>query len=331
MALKQVVGLQEAALSRGMMKPNQIFAAAVLAVALCGIASISAQQPAPSGTQVHLTVTVEPKHGTDVPEIHKNEVMVYEGKDRDRVADWIPAQGEHAALELFLLLDDSSSMNLGSQLDDIRKFIDAQPSTTLIGVAYMRNGTADVIQNLTSDHAAASKALRLPTGIGGANASPYFALSDLAKRWPASNARHSVLMVSDGIDRYYGTGNLDDPYVNAAVDDAIRANVVVSAIYEPGAGHFGHSYWQSYWGQLYLSQVADGTGGEAYYIGMTGAPVAFAPFLQDLSRRLEHQYLLSFIPKPEKKSGWHNVRLSTEVPNVDLISARRVYVNATEH
>jgi hypothetical protein len=233
-------------------------------------------------------------------------------------------------MELFLLIDDSSSGNLGTQLDDLRKFIEAQPATTKVGVAYMRNGTADILQNLTDDHSAAAKALRLPMGIGGANASPYFSLSDLAKKWPASNARHAVLMVTDGIDRYYGIGSLQDPYVDAAVDDAIRADILVSAIYEPGAGHFGHSYWQSYWGQLYLAQVADRTGGEAYYIGMTGAPVSFAPYLQDLSRRWGNQYLLSFIPKAEKKSGWRNIRLTTEVQNVDLITAEKVWVNAGE-
>ena len=313
------------------MKRNQIVLAAVLAGTLWTAGTVYAQAAPEAGTAVRLTVTAEPKHGNDVPVIQKNEVMVYEGKDRDQVVDWIPAQGDHSAQEVFILLDDSSSTNLGSQLDDIRKFIDGLPPTTLVGVAYMRNGTAEIVQNPSSDHAAAAKALRLPQGIAGANASPYFSLSDLAKRWPESKARHSVLMVSDGIDRYYGTGDLQDPYVDAAVDDCVRKDIVVSAIYEPGAGHFGHSYWQSYWGQLYLAQVADRTGGEAYYIGMTGAPVSFAPYLQDLSRRWQHQYLLSFIPKGEKKSGWRNVRLSSEVPNVDLISAGKVYVNATEH
>lgn len=312
------------------MKRNSVFLTTLLGATLW-VAGVSYAQQAPSsGLPVRMTVTAEPKHGNDVPVVNKGEVMVYEGKDRDQVSDWIPAQGDHAALELFILLDDSSSTNLALQFEDIRKFIDAQPASTLVGVAYMRNGTAEVVQNLTSDHAAAAKALRLPIGIGGANASPYFSLSDLAKRWPASNARHSVLMVTDGIDRYYGTGDLQDPYVDAAVDDAIRHDILVSAIYEPSAGHFGHDYWQCYWGQLYLAQVADRTGGEAYYIGLTGAPVAFAPYLQDLSRRWQHQYLLSFIPKPEKKSGWRNVRLSTELPNVDLVSARRVYVEASE-
>ena len=69
--------------------------------------------------------------------------------------------------------------------------------------------------------------------------------------------------------RYYGTGDLQDPYLEQAIDDAQRAGILVSAIYTPGVGHFAHSYWQTYWGQIYLSQMADKTGGEAYYIGFT--------------------------------------------------------------
>ena len=296
-----------------------------LAVSICGLNSWAQQLPA-NGAPVHLIVTAEPKHGANVATINREDVKVYEGREQDTVTDWIPAQGDHAALEFFILLDDNSSSSLGSQLEDLRQFIAAQPPTTLIGVAYMQNGTAQIAQNPTNDHAQAAKALRLPMGSAGANASPYFSVSDLVKRWPPSNARHEVLMVSDGIDRFYGTGDIQDPYLEAAIDDAGRAGVVVSAIYSPGVGHFGHSYWQAYWGQIYLSQMADKTGGEAYYIGFSGAPVSFSPYLEDLGRRLQHQYLLAFIPKPEKKAGWHNVRITTEVPNVDLVSAGRVYV-----
>jgi hypothetical protein len=284
------------------------------------------QPPTPAGIPARLVVTVEPRHGSSVPEIKQSDVMVYEGRDRNEVTEWVPAQGDHRALELFLLLDDSSGINLGSQLEDLRQFINAQPESTKVGVAYMRNGIAQVEQNLTDDHAQAAKGLRLPLGIGGVNASPYFSLSDLIKRWPASTARRAVLMVSDGVDRYYGSGDLNDPYLNEAIDDAGKAGILVSAIYSPGAGHFEHSYWQAYWGQMYLSEVADRTGGEAYYIGFTGAPVSFAPYLEGLERRLSHQYLLTFLVKPPKKAGFVNVRLGTEIPNVDLISARRVWV-----
>jgi hypothetical protein len=297
----------------------------VLLASATGIAL--AQQASPAGIPAHLLVTVEPHHGSTAPEINRSEVMVYEGHDRDTVTEWTPAQGDHAALELFILLDDGSSSSLGSKLEDLRQFINAQPATTQIGVAYMQNGVARVVQNLTTDHAAAAKSLRLPMGDIGANASPYFALTDLVKRWPASTARHEVLMVTDGIDRYYGTGDADDPYVQEAVDGAVRAGIQVSAIYNPGVGHFGHSYWQTYWGQIYLSQLTDKTGGESYYIGFNGPPVSFAPYLDDLGHRLQHQYLLTFLAKPPKKAGWQNVRLRTEVPNVDLISAGRVYVS----
>jgi Beta-lactamase len=61
--------------------------------------------------------------------------------------------------------------------------------------------------------------------------------------------------------------------------------ITVSAIYTPGVGPYGHSYWQTYWGQIYLSQLADETGGDAYYIGFTAPPVSFTPFLDDVGNR----------------------------------------------
>jgi hypothetical protein len=303
--------------------------AASFIFAATSVGSLAAQPAsAPNGVPVQMVVTVEAHKGSEVPAISANDVMVQEGKERDVVTDWVPAQGEHAGLELFILIDDSSAHSVDSQLGDIRKFIDAQPGSARIGVAYMQNGTARIVQDLTSDHAAASKSLRLPLGIAGANASPYFAFSDLMKRWPKSNDRREVLMVTNGIDLYYGSGDLQDPYLSAAIDDAQKAGVQVSAIYSPGVGHFGHSYWLTYWGQMYLAEMADRTGGEAYYIGMTGPPVAFAPYLNDLADRMNHQYILTFIAKPEKKAGLRRVKVRTEVPNAELVSADQVFVPA---
>ncbi len=308
------------------MKRSSLLCCAVgLMVWASAVGNVSAQD---TGVPTHLLVTVEARRGKDVPDVTRGDVMVYEGRDRDPVTDWVPAQGDHAALELFILLDDGSGMNLGSQLDILHKFITAQPASTLIGVAYMQNGTARVEQNPTNDHALAAKALRLPRGIGGINASPYFSLSDLIKRWPESSARREVLMVSDGVDRYYGGGDPQDPYLDAAISDAQRAGIVVFAIYTPGAGHFGHSYWPNYWGQIYLSRVADETGGESYYIGFTGAPVSFDPYLEDMTRHLDHQYFLTFLAKPPKKSGWQRIKVTTEVSNAELVAAHNVYVAA---
>ena len=254
--------------------------------------------------------------------------MVYEGRDRDQVIDWVPAQGDNAALELVILLDDGSDVSLGSQLADLRQFIEAQPASTKIGVAYMENGIARMQQNLTGDHELAAKSLRLPMGIRGVNGSPFFSLSDLIKkRWPETTARREVLMVTDGIDPYVGSGEPEDPYVGAAIDDAQRAGVAVFGIYMPGLGHYGHSYWRTYWGQMNLSRLTDETGGESYSIGFTGAPVSFQPFLEDVNRHLDHQYLLTFNAKPQKKKGWQRVKVATEVSNAELVSANKVYVS----
>ena len=312
-----------------MKKGLVLMALVAIASLLAGVQWVAAQESASAtGPAVNLVVTVEARHGSNVPDITRDDVMPYEGHDRDRVTGWLPLQGDHAGLEFFILLDDSSSVTLGSQMEDLRQFITAQPLGTKIGVAYMQNGIAQVVQNLTNDHALAAKALRLPMGNPGANASPYFSLQDLIKRWPPSEERHEVLMVTDGIDQYWGSGP-DNAYVDTLIEQAQKAGVTVYSIYTPGAGHFGHSYWRTYWGQNYLSQLSDETGAESYYLIGSAPPVTFAPYLEDVSRKLNHQYLLTFIAKPQKKAGLQRIKLHTEVPNAELVSADRVYVPAT--
>jgi hypothetical protein len=296
---------------------------------LSAVLCLSAEQVAPSTEVVaRLVVTAVAQHGAAPPMIAQNDVMVYEGHDRDKIADWVPAQGDHAGLQLFLLIDDSSATSLGSQLQDIRKFILAQPASTGVGVAYMQNGTAQVLQDLTADHAAAAKALRLPTGSPGANSSPYFSVNDLIKKWPGTTDRREVLMLTDGVDRYWGSG-LNDPYVESAIDAAQRGGILIFSIYTPREGAGEQSYWRNWWGQNYMSELSDRTGGQSYYIGFSGAPPSLVPFLDDVARRLAHQYWLAFFPKPQKKAGLQPVRVTTEVPKVELVSTDRAYVPAS--
>jgi hypothetical protein len=178
---------------------------------------------------VHMVVTVEAKHGTDVPVVTAEDVMVFQGKDRDPVTGWVPLQGDRAGLELFLLVDDAINTGLGAQLEDLRGFIMSQPPTTAIGVGYMRDGTVDILQNLTNDHMLAANAVRLPMGVSGAIGSPYLSIVDLIKRWPEGAVRREMLVVSDGIDRFGGTGPAN-PYVDTAIERAQRAGIIIYAI-----------------------------------------------------------------------------------------------------
>jgi len=274
---------------------------------------------------VQMTVTVEAHHGKEVPVLNRQDVMVFQRKERLRVSDLLPSQGEQAALELFILIDDASGMSLGSQIGDLRQFIETQPAATSIGIGYMRNGTVEVVQNLTADHPRAAKSLRLPLGSPGVMPSPFLALSDLIKRWPASGARHEVVLVTSGVDPLGGA--LSNPYLEAAVEHAQRAGIIVYAIYTPGAGHSGHSYWRMNWGQNHLAQLAEETGGEAYMLGF-GPPVSFAPYLAEIAEHLAHQYVVTFLITPGKKAGFESVRFTTEVPNAELVTAGKIYVPA---
>jgi len=303
---------------------------ACLVSAVLSSHALAQDAPNTNGTPIHVIVTVEPRKGSEAPVVNREDVLVFERKDRDQVTGWVPAQGDRAGLEFFVLIDDSSSPALGTQLRDIKKFIAELPPTTKVGVAYMQNGIARIEQNLTSDHDLAAKAIRLPLGYVGANGSPYFSLSDLAKRWQPDDNRHEVIMITSGADPYYGTGDTQDPYLLAAIEDCQRAGVLVSAIFAPGGGHFGHSYWLNYWGQIYLGKLTEETGGEGYYLGFVGPAPDFSPFLKDAANRLNHQYLLTFLARPQKKSGMQSVKLKTELHNVDLVSADAVYVPASQ-
>jgi hypothetical protein len=218
-------------------------------------------------------------------------------------------------------------------MDDIRAFITEQPPTTLVAVGYMQNGTVSLAQNFTQDHAAAAKSLRLPQGFVGAEASPYFSLSEFVKKWPRNPAtpRREVLMITDGIDTFYG-GGYTDPYVDTAIQDAQCAGVVVYSLYTAGSGHFAHTYWRIYWGQNYLAQLSEETGGESFYFLGAQAPVSFEPYLNQMGQRLMRQFLLTFLAKPQKKAGTEPVKVSSEIRGVDFFHQDKVCVPASsEH
>jgi hypothetical protein len=85
-----------------------------------------------------------------MPEVNREDVIVRQDKDRVQVTGWTPARGAHAGLDLFILIGDAVNTSLGSQLGDLRAFINAQPPTTSVGVGYMRNGTVQIAQNFTT-------------------------------------------------------------------------------------------------------------------------------------------------------------------------------------
>jgi hypothetical protein len=289
---------------------------ALLAVSFLTCAVWAQDQP------TRVIVTVEAQKDAAPPNLTKDDVMVYLENQRMQVTDWAPIQSDGIGLELWLLIDDGTDSALGTQLDDLRRFVLNQPATTLIGIGYLRNGSVQELQKPTADHALAAKVIRLPLGQAGASASPYLALIDLIQKWPASERAREVVMVTSGIDPDNGPGPLN-PYLDRAIATAQRAGVVVHSIYFGGAGHFGHSYWQINWGQNFLAQLAEETGGEFFWQGASN-PVSFDPYFKELNQHFSSQHLLTFVA--QGKPGQPRLKLKTEVPHVTLVGPSKVYI-----
>ena len=295
------------------------------------------EKPAATGTvQVHLVITAEGlKENNEVPVLTAANVQVNQGKNMLKVASIIPARDNNAALQLFVLIDDTCDTSIGNNLNDLRDFINAQPASTMVGVAYMSNATIQVTQNLTVDHALAAKAVRLPRGTTSSMDSPYLSLVSLVKSWPQQKVRREVLLVSDGIDRLRGRTSSGPsrtmPTISIDADTASRASqqygVIVHGIYSPGIGRLGRNYWKVQLGQSGVAKIADETGGEYFALG-THTPVSFKPYLDRLQRILNNQYFLVFETNPGKKDALQRVRIPTTLTNVDIAAADNVWVPA---
>lgn len=268
---------------------------------------------------VTVTVSVETKHAKDFPVIYPEDVRVFQGKERLKVTQWVPA--EVTGLELMVVVDDACDTHeVGQQLRELRRFILAQPNEAAIGVGYMSNSNVRILQDPTKDHARAAKAVRLPMGRVAAYSSPYLAIADLIKGWPDIGDRRVIFMVSPGIDGMErGPSN---PYLDHAVEHAQRAKVSVSSIYCSGAG-FNTAMLD--FGQSNLLEIADRTGGEAYFQG-SHTPLSFTPYLQKFADRLGHQYKLTFLAYAEEKDTTQHIRIETEVPGVELEGPARVRI-----
>ena len=277
-----------------------------------------------------LIVTAEPKDNHPLPVLERDDITAEVANKPGQVVSWTPLTGAQAGLQLYIVIDDADSTTIGNQFGDLKKFINSQPGTTQIGIAYLRYGSAQIAQAPTTDHASAVHALRLPLGEPGIDGSPYIALQDLIKKWTPTNERREILAIMSGIDPYYTSPDMFDPYLAGAVSAAQKGNIVVSSIYYSSRGHFGHSFFRITWGQNYLSMLDEDLGGEFYWEG-THNPVAFQPFLSEFGNWLNHQYLLTVRSDVPRKPELEPVKVSTPKPNVSLVAASKVYLAGAAH
>jgi hypothetical protein len=315
------------------MRKNLMHRIPFLFLSLLSLLPLQAQDSNSTTTPVQMTVTLRVLgKNKRMPEVTREDVIVRQGKERLQVTGWTPLNSDGNSLDLFILIDDAARSSIASQFGDLRDFIYSLPSTTSVGVGYMRNGTVQIAQDLTTDHRQAANALRLPFGSPGVYGSPYLSAIDLMKRWPATENRREIVMITDGIDRLHGWPHRRglgpiSPDVSSASAVAQRTGTIIHGIYTRGIGHRGKNYWEVTNGQNAMTKLANETGGETFFLGIH-EPVSFRPYLDRLQTNLDNRYRLEFNAVPGKKPGLQNVKLVTEIAGVELDSADSVWVEA---
>jgi hypothetical protein len=292
-----------------------------------GVLPLLAQEiPIEGPVQTHATVSVESKQPVQLdPGMLKVQVN---GHDTP-LTGLTPIQP--ASAQIAILIDDGLRTSFGNQIDDLKKFIVSLPPGSQVLVGYMRNGDVDAPQGFSADHGEVASAVRIPISSAGISASPYFCLSEFAKKWPSqTRGPRFVLMLTNGVDPYNGSTRLDNqnsPYVQTAQEDAQRAGIAVYAIAYHDAGMRGGNFS----GQNYLSQVAEATGGRSLYEGI-GNPVSLAPFLSEFRAAIAESYTATFMASAnhEKANTLARLKVTTSQPKVKLHAPEGVHPGEME-
>ena len=305
---------------------------AVLALfTFCSANAVAQSSPGAAAGVAQVIITATASHGA-VPKVTREDVSVREDRKTCPVVSLSALNSPDSPLQLVIFIDSNSTHQVGSQFDEISRFLNSLPQNADIALAYSMNGAARMEQSFTSDRVAIRKAMHLPIGPAAGNTSIYAALSDLIRKWPsAAQGRREVLLISDGIDVTYGlfdTQPYQNPGLQSAIRDAQQKRVVVFSIFV-SSGRATRNNILNLNGQGSLSELTSNTGGYSFFQG-TQTPVSFRPFLDNLQQMLSQQYLLTFRPVPATASGFHSLKISTELSGVKLLAPKQVYISATQ-
>jgi hypothetical protein len=282
--------------------------------------------------QGQAVVTVLPGKNAPAPAITQQQVSVKVNGKESTVTRW-KQFGPNAPVEMVLLIDGAARSSIGTQMQEIDKFVQGLPANTGATIAYMQNGEAALTGPLTTDRAETLRGLHLTGGVPGISASPYFCLSSLAQHWPSNNrqARREVVMVTDGVDYYDGAMHFDpeDPYVQTAIADSVRAQLIVYSIYWRNMGRLDRTMAATNAGQNLLGEVTQATGGNSYWEGF-GDPVSFQPYFEDIERRLNNQYELGFMAPSNGKPEVDSFKLKVSGAGAKVDAPEQVLVLGSE-
>ena len=225
-------------------------------------------------------------------------------------------------LQLYLLIDDAANYDFSRKLRELIQFVGEHPTTVPIGLAYIHDGSLQVVDTPTTDRAKLVHDLRLPSGSKAAN--PYCALSDLMAQWKQPTLRREIILVSTGIDDTATDGAVC-ANAETTIRDAERSGVQIFGLYNPVPDYLTSSWSKVDSGITDLAHVCYESGGEAYLQGHSPLD-SIKPYLDDIAEHLQHQYLVKFRITPDTDPGMRTIFVMTGGSNPEVMTPQAVWV-----
>jgi hypothetical protein len=317
-------------IQRNLMKYTVIFAGAGLLAACGALVSRQAYATDDSNVPVTVIVTATASGKKTPPAIPQNEVVVKQQDNHRQIISWEPVQPNGSGLDVMVLIDDSLTMHVANDFNDVRDFLKSLPQDAKVEVAYADYGTYKVDEPFTTDHAKAATAFRLPEAIPGTSNGFFDSVRDAIKHWPDDNSRHVLVTLSSGIDLTNGSfetlPDLNLP-LQQAIDEAQRKGVVVFSVYaSPDTRFLRHDDFLTLNGAGSLGRLSDETGGESFWEAMT--PVSMTPYFNQIRQMLGQQYKLTFMA--DAKLSGSKLHVTSEQSGVTLRAPESVRVPETQ-
>jgi hypothetical protein len=196
-------------------------------------------------------------------------------------------------VNLAVLFQDDLTTQVSNELAVTRDFITSLPSGSRVMVGYITAGSLQIRQPFTTDLGKAGRSLRiLRSSTSSSPFNPYEQVVQALRSFDGGfKGRNAVLLISDGLDTSRGfdlSSSLNTIDLERAIKQANARNVAVYSFYAPSVGLTSRSGLAASFGQSSLNRLANDTGGEAFFQGISGF-VTFDSYFKHLRQTLNEQ------------------------------------------
>lgn len=275
------------------------------------------------GRDVTILVTAHPHNDRTraLADNLKAEDFTVQEDSRPRRIIAVKRPGESPVVLAVLIQDDLVS-RVSGEISGIKDFIRRLPEGSRVMTAYISAGSLRTTQEFTTDRERAAGSLRIIVSSASASPyNPYVEVLDALHHFDSQpEGRRVVLLVSDGLDLSRGFRSASPTLsvdLDRAINEAQRRGITVFTIYAPSIGLTSGSHLATMFGQGSLSRLADETGGEAFFSGISF--VSFDPYLREFNQLLGRQWLITY-RGTNMEPGFRKIEVKTDY-DLELLHA----------